>query len=266
MKIFNSIFKMNLKKEFQYRAAAISGIATQFFFGFMQIALYTSFLSGGGDDFTVAQMASYIWLQQTFYTLFKFWDNQKYEITTKIVNGDVGYQMIKPISLYDYWYYSVFSRSVGMMLFRAVPLILVTMLLPSNIGLMLPSSFENFLLFLLSLSIGAFLVTAINMISYILVLYTLSPAGVFSFMVGFCSFFAGQVVPIPMLPNGLQKVFNFLPFRYISDLPFRIYIGNINGSTALLQILIQVCWLVGIVFIGKFVMSRKTNKLVVQGG
>ena len=42
--------------------------------------------------------------------------------------------------------------------------------------------------------------------------------------------------------------------------------GNINGLDAIIQIGIQVAWLVGIVFVSKIIMRRKVNKLVVQGG
>lgn len=266
MRVFKSILKMSLKRECEYKSAMFSGMATQVFFGLMQIALYTSFLLGGQEDFTVAQMASYIWLQQCFYTLFKYWDCQKFEISQKIVNGDTCYQLIKPISTYSLWYYKVFSRSVSMVTLRCVPVLVLAFLLPANMGLMLPVSIENFVLFLISFAIGALLVCSINMISYILVLYTLSPSGVFAFMVAVCTFLAGQTVPIPMLPKGVQKVFNFLPFRYASDLPFRIYIGNICGTSALIQIAIQIAWLVLIVLVGRFVISKKLNKLVVQGG
>ena len=109
-------------------------------------------------------------------------------------------------------------------------------------------------------------IASINMVSYIIVLYTLSPTGVFSFMVAVASFLAGQYVPIPMLPKPVADVLNFFPFRYVSDLPFRIYIGNINGADALVQIAIQLVWLVAIVLISRFIMSKKINKLVVQGG
>ena len=108
MRAFGSVLKMNIKKEFQYRTAAISGLLTQLFFGLMQIALYRQFLMQGNDGFSIVQMTSYIWLQQIFYTLFKFWDGCKYEISEKIVNGDVGYQLIRPMNLYDYWYSNVF--------------------------------------------------------------------------------------------------------------------------------------------------------------
>ena len=114
--------------------------------------------------------------------------------------------------------------------------------------------------------IGAFLVTAIVMIAYIISLYTLSPAGVFSFLVAIAGLLAGQIVPLPMLPESIQTVFSFFPFRYVSDLPYRIYIGNINGTEALIQIGIQFAWLLCLVLIGKLVMKKRLNKLVVQGG
>ncbi len=266
MKTFSSILKMNLKEQFQYRTSAFSGALTQLFFGFMQISLFSAFLHTGGSDFTIKQMASYIWLQQIFYTLFKYWDCCKYEISEKIVNGDIAYQLIRPMSLYSYWYKTVFSKSLGKAIVRGIPLVLVVVWFPVGYGLSMPSSLLNFGLFLFAVAIGAFLIASINMISYILVLYTMSPAGVFSFMVAIASFLAGAYVPIPMLPMSVQKVLNFFPFRYVSDLPFRIYIGDICGMDAVFQILIQLAWLVALVLIGKFVMSRKLKKLTVQGG
>ena len=71
---------------------------------------------------------------------------------------------------------------------------------------------------------------------------------------------------IPMLPKAVVNVLNFFPFRYVSDLPFRIYIGNINGVEALVQIGIQLVWLTAVVVISKLVMAKKVNHLVVQGG
>ena len=129
-----------------------------------------------------------------------------------------------------------------------------------------PVSMEAFLLFLFSVTVGAFLVAAINMISYIIVLYTLSPSGVFSFIVAIAMFLAGSVIPIPMMPEGVQAVLNFFPFRYVSDLPYRIYIGNISGTEMFIQLGVQLAWLVGLVVIGKLVMNKKMKKLVVQGG
>lgn len=266
MKTFNSILKMNLKKQFQYRTAALSGAATQFFFGFMYIALYRQFLVDGGDGFSIAQMARYIWLGQIFYALYKYFDVCKFEISEKIVSGDVGYQLIRPMNLYNYWYSTVFSKALGQMIVRGFALLLVVFILPAGWGLMAPVSLEALTLFLISAMIGAFLVTSINMISYIVVLHTLSPSGVFSFTVAVATFLAGGVIPIPMMPEAVQNVLNFFPFRYVSDLPYRLYIGNIAGTEAYIQMGIQLAWLVGLVVLGKVLMNRKLKSMVVQGG
>ena len=77
---------------------------------------------------------------------------------------------------------------------------------------------------------------------------------------------AGAIVPIPMMPQSVQAILNYFPFRYVSDLPYRIYIGNINGLDAVIQICIQVCWTIGLIIVGKIVMNKKLKKLVVQGG
>ncbi len=266
MRVFASVFKIHLKREFSYKSALLSGLITQLFFGFMQISLYMAFLKSGNSDFTVGQMVSYIWLQQSFFGLFMFWDNQKYEITEKIVKGDVGYHLIKPIGLYDYWFYNIFSKGVATSMLRSLPIILIGLCLPSKYALMFPQSIEGFVMFLLSMILGALLVSSVNTLSHIIVLYTLSPKGIFSFMVSVAGLLAGQVVPIPMLPKSVQKVFYFFPFRYVSDLPYRLYVGNISGLEGLKQIAIQLVWFVLILTIGKLILRKKVNALAVQGG
>jgi ABC-2 type transport system permease protein len=64
----------------------------------------------------------------------------------------------------------------------------------------------------------------------------------------------------------LKTVVYILPFRYTSDLPFRIYAGNIGINEALPGVLIQVAWISAVVLTGKLWMSKALKKVVVQGG
>lgn len=266
MRVFCANLKLNVKQGLQYRKAAISGFATQLFFGFMQIALYKAFLSQGNSDFTIPQMASYIWLQQIFFTVFNFWDVAKREISQKIVNGDIAYQLIRPTDIHAYWFSINFSKPIGTFILRSLPLIVIALLFPAGTGLMIPVSIENFFMFLLAVVFGALLVAAINTLSHVIVLYVSSSQGVFGFMAAVGLFCAGSVVPLPMLPKAVQTVLNFFPFRYVNDLPYRIYIGNINGTDALIQIAIQIAWFVGVYALGYLLTRVRLKKLVVQGG
>ena len=266
MSVFKSNLKLNIKKVVQYRASAISGVFTQLFFGFMYIALYTAFLKTGKSDFTQRQMVSYVWLGQVFFVAFNYFDTCKQEISRKIMNGDYAYEMIRPINLYDNWFQIVYSKPLGHLLVRGLPVIVITLLLPCGLGLMLPPSIECFVLFIISTTISSLLIASISMLSYVITLYTLSSSGVFAFMVAIGNLLSGGIIPIPMMPKSVQVVLNFFPFRYVSDLPYRLYIGNISGNNALFQICIQIAWTIGLIVIGKLIMNRKLKKIVVQGG
>ena len=65
--IFSARFLMML----QYRAAALAGIATQFWFGAIMIMALSAFYGGGrgAASITLAQAITYIWLGQAFLGL-----------------------------------------------------------------------------------------------------------------------------------------------------------------------------------------------------
>lgn len=267
MRTFGKIFKTNMLEELQYKGAYISGIICQFAFGFMYIILYMAFFENGvPQDFNLNQMVSYIWLGQAFFAMFSYFDLNKTEITQPIINGNVSYQLIKPINIYDYWIKQVITRSITKAIVRSIPLLTITFLLPAGFGLGLPVSILNFLLFAISLVLGCVLMATIKMFAYILVLYTLDAKGVFALIGSVFGFLGGAIIPIPLLPKSLQNILNFMPFRYVSDLPYRIYIGNTDLTTALWQIGVQALWIVLLFIIGRIVLNRKSKKLVVQGG
>ena len=78
--------------------------------------------------------------------------------------------------------------------------------------------------------------------------------------------FSGLVIPIPFFPKAMQVIANILPFRYISDFPFRFYVGNIPQSEAIYSIFIQIIWIIVLFFLGKIMMGKALKKAVIQGG
>lgn len=259
--------KINFKKEVQYRGSALSGLITQIFFGLLQIMILVAFYGSGpvSLDVTLVQMASYIWIKQAFYAMFKFYNSNK-SIADQIVNGDISYQLTKPVNIYSQWFFDSFTSNFSKAVLRGPVLILVALLLPAGLGLMLPASFLHFVLFVVSIMLGSLILVAINNISYTLVTITLSPTAVFGIVNAIAQLLAGQMIPLPLFPKAFQNVVNWLPFRYTTDLPSRIYAGAMTINDALIQIGVQIAWLVIIVLFGKWFLSKRLNKLVVQGG
>lgn len=73
-------------------------------------------------------------------------------------------------------------------------------------------------------------------------------------------------VPIPLMPTGIQTFLNYLPFRFLSDLPFRIYIGNIGVLEGLVSVLFGAIWLIVLIVVVKLLMKTSLKKVVIQGG
>lgn len=265
MKSYFGIFKMTFKGELQYRAKAISGMCTQFFWGIMYIFLYTAFLGGKIiDGFSVSQMASYIWLGQAFFVL--RYITLPVGSANAIVNGNVCYKFVRPVNIYNQWYAEHFGQKLSATILRFLPICLIAFLLPNNIGLSLPASPIAFLLFVVSLCIGGLLVSALSMFAINLTFLTHSPKGTTTTLQTISGLLGGMFIPIPLMPQPVQKILNFLPFRYITDLPFRLYIGNVSIQNGLTQIGIGLIWLIIIILLGKFMLKLSLKKTTIQGG
>ncbi len=265
MSSYFGLFKMTFKGELQYRAKALSGIVTQIFWGLLYIYLYTAFMGGKLiNGFSIKQMISYVWIGQAFFVL-RFADLPK-NCAKEIESGDVCYKFVRPVDLYNQWFAEHFGYKLSATLIRCFPLLICAFLMPGRINLSLPASFNSFIVFLLALFIGAMMTSAISMISIFFTFKTLSAKGIITMMNAVCGVLGGMYVPIVFMPQSIQNILNYLPFRFIFDLPARIYVGNIPPIEGLKLLLIAVIWLAVIILLGKFLIKLAGKKTVIQGG
>ena len=265
MSSYFGLFKMTFKGELQYRAKAISGVFTQVFWGLMYIYLYTAFMGGKLiEGFSIAQMISYVWIGQAFFVL-RFTDLPK-NCAKEIENGNVCYKFVRPVDLYNQWYAEHFGYKLSATLIRCVPLTIVAFLMPPSMRLILPTSISSFALFAVALLIGALITSSISMITVFLTFKTMSAKGTASIINTICGVLGGMYVPLVFMPQSLQNVLNYLPFRFIMDLPARIYVGNIPPTQALKLIAIAIAWLIILVLVGKLLMKQASKNTIIQGG
>ncbi len=267
MKKYASFFRVRFLMGLQYRAAALAGVATQFAWGFLELAAYHAFYTEQPEKFPMSfsELGCYIWLQQAFLALFMVWMLEN-EIFEKITDGGVAYELCRPVSLYAMW----FARSVANRLSRAVlrclPILLVAFCLPKPYGIRLPESPFTLLLFLLSMVLSLLAVVAFCMIIYMLTFFTMSPMGIRILFVSFVELFSGAIVPFPFLPDPVRRVFELLPFGSMQNVPLRVYSGNLAGGELTRALLLQVFWVTAMIA-GGFLLSQKgVRRTVLNGG
>ncbi len=267
MSSYFSMFRMKLIAGMQYRAAAWAGIATQFFWGLMLLMIFQAFYRSSGTEppLSWSQLVAYMWLNQAFLAMIMLWYVDG-ELLSSITDGQVAYELCRPYNMYGFWFARLAATRLSSVALRCLPILVVSFLLPEPFRMMLPASIESLGAFLLSMCLSLLLVTAVSMFIYILTFITMSSSGSRLFIGIAAEFLAGQVIPLPLMPQWLQKVLNFLPYRYISDLPFRLYSGNISGYDAVFQIGVQVAWILGLCLLGKLAYGKIMRRIVIQGG
>ena len=267
MKKYISFFRLRFSMGLQYRAAALAGMVTQFFWGGMNILMYAAFYESDPAAFpmTLDATVTYIWLQQALLLLFAAWLIE-HEIFDDIANGNVAYELCRPIDLYNMW----FSRSVANRLSRAAlrcaPILLVAGLLPAPYGMRLPASFAHFALFLLSGVLGFLVTVAFFMFVYALTFFTISPSGLRILITSVMEFFAGAIIPLPFFPDGVRQVMELLPFASMQNVPLRVYSASMSAGEMQRAMGLQVFWLVTLVVLGKLLMGKALRRVALQGG
>ena len=282
LKPYLSYMKLRMICELQYRSAALAGMSTQFFFGFIYIMLYLAFYNGAGSVevseipiisilagpatmISLQSMVTYLWLFQAFYymVIIRQMDN---ELLDMIKNGNIAYEMCKPMNVYFTWFMKIFSKKTIGTLLRFWPIILIAFFLPEPFRLRLPESSILFILFIVSLILALVIACILILFIHIITFYTLKDKGATSLVVTIGEIFTGGIVPIVFMPKALQVIAYLLPFRYVGDLPFRIYNGTLDISTSLINIGMQIIWIVLLGFISYKLMDRALKRVVVQGG
>lgn len=267
MKKYLAFFRLRFVVGLQYRAAAAAGIVTQFFWGGMNILVYRAFFETDAEAFPMSFQATstYIWLQQAFLALFAAWMLEN-EIFENIMNGNVAYEMCRPVNIYNMWFSRSMANRLSKALLRCLPILLFAAFLPAPFGIGKPASAVHFGLFLIATLLGFGVTVAFFMMIYGLTFFTISPNGLRILITSVVEFLAGAIIPLPFFPDKIKAVLELLPFASMQNVPLRIYSGSMSGEEMMKGIVLQAIWLVVLVVLGKILLLFAEKKIVVQGG
>ena len=247
----------------QYRAAAVAGMGTQLFWGLIRVMIFEAFYrsSDATQPMEIGEVTTYVWLGQAFLALLPW--NLDLNLRNQIRTGGVGYELIRPVDLYAYWFSRSLAWRAAPTLLRAPPLIVFALVV---MGMDTPPSWASAGAFAVSM-VGAVLLTAaISTLFNITILWTLSADGMLGLAPAVVTILSGMIVPIPLYPEWAQAVLNFLPFRGLVDVPYRLYLGHIPPGELPALLAHQLAWTAAIILLGRWVLSRGLRQVVIQGG
>lgn len=267
MKKYLAFFKMRLIAALQYRTAALAGLSTQFVWGAMEILIYRAFWLEHPERFPMGMqaVASYVWLQQAFLTLFALWQWEQ-ELIGSVRTGEVAYELVRPMDLYGMWMARSLALRLGRGLLRLPPVVLLGSLIPAPYGLRVTVSPAVFALFLLSAALMLVVVCAMVMFLYALTFHLTDPNGVQVISTAAADLLGGAIVPLPFLPDGLRRVAELSPFGAMQNVPLRIFAGDIAGAQIARAMALQLFWAAALIAGGRALMRAGLSRTAVAGG
>ncbi|MBD1855822.1 MULTISPECIES: ABC transporter permease [Leptolyngbya] len=272
MNAYRSLFVARFSLLLQYRAAALAGIGTQFFWGLLKVMVLEAFFqqSTTAQPITFQETLGYIWLGQAFLFAIVPWSGDR-EIQELIRSGAVGYDLLRPTDLYNFWLTRALAMRTAPIVLRALPLLILTMVLFPQIGLAEwalapPPSVASLGAFLLTFMGAILLSAALTMLLTVSMMWTLSGEGLNQMAPTLVTILSGMIVPLPLFPDWFKPILAILPFSGLLDKPFRLFTGNLPPEALLNVLLHQTVWIVVLIGLGRFLVSRGVNRLIIQGG
>lgn len=262
-----AFFRLRFNMGLQYRAAAIGGFVTQFLWGIMECLAFYAFLEADPDVFPMdfSAVVAYTWLREAFFALFTVWHTDN-EIFDSILNGNIAYELCRPVSIYDMWFARTAANRLANAGLRCVPILTAAFLLPEPFRMTLPMNTECLFLFVITMFLGLGVTVAFCMFVYILAFFTVSPQGLRMVFTAMVELLSGAIIPLPFMPDGVRRVLEFLPFAGMFNVPLRIYSGDLTGTEMSHAVGLQIFWLILLWMAGKILCRAAERKIVVQGG
>jgi ABC-2 type transport system permease protein len=268
---YRAVFAARFLMMLQYRAAALAGIATQFWFGaIMVMSLAAFYRSGHGTrPITLPEAITYIWLGQAFLGLLPW--NVDPEIAAMMRSGNVAYERLRPVDTYFYWFARALAWRASGTLLRSIPLLGATAVLFPSVGLAdwalrSPPTTEALALFAISMTVALLLSSAITTLLNISVVWMVSGQGLNAITNSLVIILSGMVIPLPLFPDWAHLFLLCQPFAGLVDIPYRIYFANLSGMAAAGGIALQLAWTLVLIGMGRLLMARTMGRIQVQGG
>lgn len=268
VKPYFSILKKNLTGRMQYRAATWTQLLTNAFWGCARSVILMVFYKygDGGAALSMQQAVTMVWLSQIAMNLLPGMGGVDQAVWNKIVRGDVGYELLRPMDAYWHWYSSAAAGKIAPFLLAVGPMTLTGLLVPGDIGMSGPASPLHLLACLITLTTGLMISCAVILISYALLMKPDAGTGPSSIFMYVTQILAGSVLPLQLWPESLQALMRFQPFSGMMDLPLRFFVGSEPLSALPRVLTTQLFWAAALIFIGRRWIGRNLTRLTIQGG
>jgi ABC-2 type transport system permease protein len=263
MRLFLKLSKLAFQRQMSYRAVAIAGLMTNFFFGLLRaaimIALYQNQIEVEGMDLSQAITFTAIGQAVIGYLSMFHW----YEQMQSVYTGEIATDLLKPMGYFRYWLAKDFGRAAAALLTRGVVIFLAFELV---FDLVYPQSILEWLYLLIALLLAWLVSFCWRFLANLPSFWMTNARGIGIFVFMSAQALSGFIMPLRFFPEWFQTFANFTPFPHSVNTIVEVQLGLLNSQQVWLAFANQLLWALGMILVIKIVLRAGVRKLVVVGG
>lgn len=257
-----------VKTQLAYRGAfylwAFISLFSSFISYFLWMAIYGSSKSGVIGNLTQDEMVVYIFMVYITSSLVSI--SVSTWVGYDVVEGRVAMNLMKPI---DYRA-SLIAQALGDMLYHlVVPSVFIWIGIEAYKVFVLDMplvSLPTLLLYICSVLMSFLLYVLFDFCFGMVAFFTTYIFGLRMAKTALLSFLTGQLIPISLFPEVVQRIFDCFPFSSMIYTPVMIYLGKYTGQELIFALVRQFIWIFILYWLGSWIWKKVTKRLVVLGG
>jgi ABC-2 type transport system permease protein len=263
MRLFIELTKRSFQRQLTYRAATFAGLATNFFFGMLRVAVMVALygMNTEVNGLSLRAAITFTGLTQSligFLCLFGW-----YDMMNSIYSGAVASDLLKPMEYFNFWLAQDFGRALAQLVLRGFTMMLAYAVL---IGISYPQGIEQWLALIITLILAWLISFAWRFLVNLSGFWTPDARAIGRFGFVMLYFVTGFLMPLRFFPDWFVRLCDLTPFPYMVNTVVEVYTGVLNGSQLVFALVKQATWVVLLVILCQLALRNGVRRLVIQGG
>ena len=263
MRLFYELALRSFKRTMAYRAAAIAGILTNFFFGLINAAVLVALMGDNAsvEGFTVQSVITYTGLSQALIAYLMVFGS--YELMDAVHSGEIASDLLKPMKVFRYYLAQDFGRAFAHLILRGVSIMIIYAFI---FDLTYPTTLLAWLALVLSLLFAWLLSFSWRFLVNLSAFWSPNAKGFGRLAFLASMFFSGMLMPLDFFPEWVQQICYATPFPYMLYTINEIYLGLLSPTEIMQALALQLAWAIGLALCAQLVLRSGLRRLVILGG
>ncbi|HVV36258.1 MAG TPA: ABC-2 family transporter protein [Acidimicrobiales bacterium] len=264
MRVYVEVARRSFRRFSTYRAATVAGIFTNSVFGMIRAAVFIAVVKThpGAGGYDVRDVVTFTFISQGMLAFLSAFSGIE-EISNRVRTGDIVTDFYRPSDFQTWWLAFDSGRATFQLVGRFAPIVAVGALV---YGVRWPASFGVAALFALSMYAALLISFGVRYLVSLTSFWLLDIRGTTQLAVTLIMFGSGNTAPLSFFPHWLEPTVRALPFAGMIQTPADVWMGKVTGAAAAGRVGQQVAWAAVLFLVGRYVTTRATRRVVIQGG